>query len=31
MFSYDPASLFIFFTSEPEKLLVKKLKECLCI
>jgi len=25
IFSYDPANLFIFFTSAPEKLLVKNL------
>ena len=30
-FSYDHANLFIFFTSEPEKLLVKNLYECLWI
>lgn len=30
-FSYDDASLFIFLTSAPEKLLVKNLYECLWI
>lgn len=29
IFSYDHASLFIFLTSAPEKLLVKKVNECL--
>jgi len=31
IFSNDQANLFIFFTSAPEKLLVKKLNECLWI
>lgn len=31
IFSYEYHSLLIFFTSEPEKLLVKNLNECLCI
>lgn len=31
IFSYEYHNLLIFLTSEPEKLLVKNLNECLCI